>query len=201
MAIGGLLTRLAVLQAALETVYNTPQSVGDNDGFLISNPTFTIKPNVLERNFVRNDLSPMPIIIGRKVASMTFETELRSNGVSNTGPSAVPALITRLFQACGYAITSNYGPAVKGPYDAGTFPTEVDWDVVGGGATADGVWTAGTEPTDGQTVIVGNKTYTFKTVLTNTDGFVLIGGSAANAALNLVAAVNLAAGGGTTYAA
>ena len=48
---------------------------------------FTVKPNVLERNFVRNDLSPMPFIIGRKIASMEFETELRGNGLQNSGLS------------------------------------------------------------------------------------------------------------------
>ena len=117
-----LLTRKAVLQAALETVFNTPQSVGVNDGFLISNPMFSIQPNVLERNFVRNDLSPMPIIIGRKLAKMEFETELRSNGLSNLGLSANAPLITRLFQACGYTMTQNPGPCVIGPYDFGHEP-------------------------------------------------------------------------------
>ena len=67
-----LLTRLAVVQAAIETVYATPASVGVNDGLLVSDPKFMVKPNVLERNFVRQDLSPMPIIIGRKVASIEF---------------------------------------------------------------------------------------------------------------------------------
>ena len=86
-----LLTRKAVLQGAMETSYKSPASVGVNDGFLISNPAFTIKPNVLERNFVRNDLSPMPFIIGRKLASMEFETELRGNGLQNSGlASATP---------------------------------------------------------------------------------------------------------------
>jgi hypothetical protein len=45
------------------------------------------------------------------------------------------------------------------------------------------------------------KTYTLQTVLTNTDGNVLIGASAAATLANLVAAITLGAGAGTTYAA
>ncbi len=53
---------------------------------------------------------------------------------------------------------------------------------------------------DTQTVTLGNKVYTFQTVLTNVDGNVLIGADAAASLDNLKAAVNLSAGAGTTYA-
>jgi hypothetical protein len=196
-----LLTRKAVLQAAMESVYNTPQAVGVNDGFLISNPMFTIKPNVLERNFVRNDLSPMPIIIGRKIASMEFETELRSNGNSNTAASMVPALITRLFRACGYALTSNRGPVVKGPYDSGTYPVEITWTPVGAGATASDVFTATAQFATGDIVHIGSKAYTFQASLTNVDGNVWIGANEAAGLANLMNAANLGPGAGIAYAA
>jgi hypothetical protein len=55
--------------------------------------------------------------------------------------------------------------------------------------------------TDTQTVVVGGKTYTTQTTLTNVDGNVLIGASAAATLANLKAAINLEAGAGTTYAA
>lgn len=58
-----------------------------------------------------------------------------------------------------------------------------------------------TAPADGSTVVVDGKTYTFQTTLTNVDGHVAIGGSAAAALTNLKAAINLSAGAGTTYAA
>jgi len=47
-----------------------------------------------------------------------------------------------------------------------------------------------TIPTDGDTVTIGTKTYTFKTTLTPTEGQVLIGGSAAKALDNLRDAIN-----------
>jgi len=53
---------------------------------------------------------------------------------------------------------------------------------------------------NGETVTLGPKTYAFQTVLTNVDGNVLIGATASDSLDNLVAAVNLSAGAGTTYA-
>lgn len=56
------------------------------------------------------------------------------------------------------------------------------------------------QPTDGQTVTINGKVYTFQTALTNTDGHILIGIDAETSLDNLVAAINLASGAGTSYA-
>ena len=58
-----------------------------------------------------------------------------------------------------------------------------------------------TTSADTQTCTIGGKVYTFQTTLTDVDGNVLIGANVTAMAANLVAAINLAAGGGTTYAA
>lgn len=50
------------------------------------------------------------------------------------------------------------------------------------------------------TVVVGSRTYTFETVLTNVNGNVLVGATAADSINNLIAAINLGSGAGTTYA-
>ena len=68
-------------------------------------------------------------------------------------------------------------------------------------ARASGTLTSTGVFTDTQTVVVGGKTYTTQTVLTNVDGNVLIGASAAATLANLKAAINLEAGAGSTYAA
>jgi hypothetical protein len=54
---------------------------------------------------------------------------------------------------------------------------------------------------DNETVTIDTKVYTFQPVLTNVDGNVLIGASAAATIVNLVAAVTLGSGSGTLYAA
>lgn len=60
---------------------------------------------------------------------------------------------------------------------------------------------------NGETVVVGGKTYTFKDTLTNTDGFVHVGSDLEGSIKNLAAAINLsnagesAVGAGTDYAA
>jgi len=50
------------------------------------------------------------------------------------------------------------------------------------------------------TVTIGAKVYTFQTTLTNVDGNVKRGANAAASIVNLVAAINLGTGAGTTYA-
>lgn len=67
---------------------------------------------------------------------------------------------------------------------------------------ATGTLTIATNPTDGDTVVIGSKTYTFQDTLTNVDGHVKIGASAAASQVNLVHAINLNGGtSGTDYAA
>lgn len=55
--------------------------------------------------------------------------------------------------------------------------------------------------TDTQTVVVGGKTYTTQTTLTNVDGNVFIGADAATTLQNLYDAINLTGTAGTQYAA
>ena len=126
-----LLTRRAVVRAQVESSYGTTASLTGNDGVLVANPQFSVAPNVLERNFVRADLGPLAFIIGRKIAKMEFETELRGNGLSNSGLSSDLPIIGRLMRACGYARTqSGAGDSMLlGPYPIGDEATEVTWAV------------------------------------------------------------------------
>lgn len=58
-------------------------------------------------------------------------------------------------------------------------------------------------PSNGQTVVIANKTYTWKNSVTggnDVDGFVNIGSDVDDSLDNLVAAINLASGAGTAYA-
>lgn len=66
--------------------------------------------------------------------------------------------------------------------------------------TAAGTLTLSANVGNNETVTIGTKVYTFQTALTDVDGNVLIGAAATNSIDNLIAAINLAAGAGTTYA-
>ena len=74
-------------------------------------------------------------------------------------------------------------------------PTAVTLTAASGVLTSTGVFT------NTQTVVVGGKTYTTQTTLTNVDGNVLIGASAAATLQNLYDAINLSGTAGTQYAA
>lgn len=63
-----------------------------------------------------------------------------------------------------------------------------------------GILTLSANVSNTETVTTGTKTYTFQTSLTDTDGNVLIGATASDSIDNLIAAINLGAGAGTTYA-
>ena len=192
-----LLTRKSVVQAALETTYKTPAAVGVNDGLLVNNPTFSIRPNVLERNFVRNDLSPMPIIIGRKIATMEFETELRGNGLENSGNLSDAPMIARLFQACGYALSGFKGATTIGPFAVGDEADSVAWAATSG-SKATQTFTSTANFQNGDTVTIDGFVYTMKTAIT-AQNHVLIGANAAASLANLVAAAMGGAGVGLTY--
>jgi len=73
-------------------------------------------------------------------------------------------------------------------------------DPSAGAVAAQGTLTMDTQPSDGDTYTIGSKTYTFQTTLTDVDGNVNIGGTLAQAKLNLVAAIDLSGVAGTDYA-
>jgi hypothetical protein len=66
---------------------------------------------------------------------------------------------------------------------------------------ATGTLTAAANAADTETVTIGGKVYTFQDTLTNVDGNVKVGATAADSLANLSAAINLGSGAGTLYAA
>ncbi|QIG76986.1 hypothetical protein EVC30_158 [Rhizobium phage RHph_Y1_11] len=107
-----LLSTTATLQAAMESVYGTPASVGNTDAVLVEEPQFTVDVQTLDRNFLTANLSPKAIINGRKIAGMTFTLELRGNNKEQSGLSADAPIISRLFRACGFALTASAAKSV-----------------------------------------------------------------------------------------
>jgi hypothetical protein len=113
-----LLKRKATLLANLEDVYGTPVPLGLTDAVLCSNPTFSTDPNLLERDFTSDTLSPQAHIIGRMMTKVEFETELRSNNKAQSGIPADAPIIADLFQACGFRLTGATTPTLHGPFQA-----------------------------------------------------------------------------------
>jgi hypothetical protein len=100
-----MLTKKAVVLAKPETVPGTDAlPVQALDAILVSEPDYTIDPNVLERDFVANDLSKFEHIIGRKLASLTFQTEFRGNGLQQSGVITDVPKIGTLLRGCGFGL-------------------------------------------------------------------------------------------------
>lgn len=90
-------------------------------------------------------------------------------------------------------------------YAAGLIDPTVHPTIIHGSAvtkaSAAGTLTFTANASNGETVTIGGKIYTFQTTLTNVDGNVHIGGSTAASVTNLIEAINAGAGAGTDYAA
>lgn len=69
------------------------------------------------------------------------------------------------------------------------------------GVRAQGTLTMDTQPSDGDTITIDSKTYTWQATLTDADGNIYIGADLAGAQANLVAAMDLTGTAGTDYAA
>lgn len=114
----------AVLLAKIESSFRTDASPSaSTDAFLIGSPDFNLDINQLQRNNVRDDLSPLATVSGRKVASLTFTHEVRNNG--NTTGTTAPR-VGALLRGCGMAQTQvtgasgTIGTATAGGSNTGT---------------------------------------------------------------------------------
>jgi len=128
-----LLTRRAVLQCAIESSYRVPATVGVDDAIYVEDPDYSVDPNLLERNFARDDLSPLPNIVGRRQASIKFTTELKGNGKQQSGMVFDAPIIARLFRACGYSLTGMSSPETTRIFPVGSHPTDVTWEIANHG--------------------------------------------------------------------
>lgn len=107
-----LLTRRAVVLAKIETTYNVDAvPVAATNAILVENPDYKIDVSMLDRDFTRADLDMLPSTTGRKLASMTFTHEWRSNGRSHSGLIADAPNLGKLLRGCGFAEAAIAGTA------------------------------------------------------------------------------------------
>lgn len=99
-----ILTQRALVLAEIEATFGVdPIPDPSTDAFLVAEPDFSVDITEILRNFARQSISPLPVAAGRKIASMTFTHEVRSNGSFD---GSTPPRLGVLLRACGFAETA-----------------------------------------------------------------------------------------------
>lgn len=92
-----------LMLAAIEDTFNEAQTLNAaTDAFEVIAPEVNPDITSQRRAVLSNSLSPFESLVTRKVGSMTFQLEVKSNG--NTAGS-VPPRVGRLLRACGFQQT------------------------------------------------------------------------------------------------
>lgn len=141
---------------------------------------------------------------GFRIKNTTPATVLVKHGIGVNGQTPVTVDLTKgetlklLKRNKGAAWVTASGPTLA---IRGLFAKQIGFDIRQNTQATAVLTSDTTNVSNGDTVTVGSKVYTFQTALTNVDGNVLIGANAAASLANLAAAATLGAGSGTTYAA
>lgn len=112
--LGGLLSKRALVLAKVESATGvdalpTPAL----NAITVQSPEPTTDIQVLERDFVSNDLSPFEFQIGRIVGGMEFTMYVGGNGKQQSGLTADAPVLVDLFRACGYRLAEASGTAAS----------------------------------------------------------------------------------------
>lgn len=132
------LTRRTVVLIKKETTPGTdPVPSPTTDGLLVEAPDFTVDSTELERDFVRNDLSPIGYRTGRIIAHCKFMLEMRGNGQEQSGLIGNAPVWGRCLRGCGLSETAiptaafgNVG-SIRDMLTNGTSGIAVTWAVAG----------------------------------------------------------------------
>jgi len=103
-----MLTRRTVILAKVEGTYGVdPTPTASNDAILVSSPDIQTQGELHIRDYVREDLSPIGHVTGKKKVMVSFECELKGSGTAGTAPEYGP-----LLQACGLEETVSASTSV-----------------------------------------------------------------------------------------
>lgn len=95
---GRLVRRTAIL-AKVETVYGTDSvPTGAANAILVSNASFEINYNNVNRDLIRPYLGGSEQLVGTRFVQLQFDVELANSGTAGTAPAWAP-----LLRACGFA--------------------------------------------------------------------------------------------------
>lgn len=82
-----MLTRQTVIWVAKETTYGTDPAMTGANALLAYDVEFQSPGEKLERDVLRNTLTPLSHVIGLKESTLTFKTELKGAGLTGTVPT------------------------------------------------------------------------------------------------------------------
>lgn len=149
-----------------------------------------------------NGVSAMAINAETSADAKAFAKSLFANDVDAMWDAATATAVAANADMTGWSFRLR----IVNKSDAVTLPGAVVFDHTTTAAEtvavkATGTLTTSANPSDTNTVVIGGKTYTFQSSLTDVDGHVKIGASETATLLNLKNAINLGAGTpGTDYA-
>ncbi|MCD6459405.1 hypothetical protein J7L67_01905 [bacterium] len=93
-----MLVRKMQLAAKVEDIEGGLESLASVDAkFLVKDPNYSADMDIFEREIVRDTLSNLQSLTGKKSASLSFGLELRGSGSAGTAPQW-----SRLLKACGF---------------------------------------------------------------------------------------------------
>lgn len=104
-----MLTRRTVIEAIRETIYGTNPGYTGANTILAYDVEFDDKAEKLEREVLRDSLSPMPHVMGLKEVGLSFKTELKGPG--GTLVTSTPEL-QALIAGCGFDTGTINGTAM-----------------------------------------------------------------------------------------
>lgn len=103
-----MLTRREVIAAKVESSYKTDATPAAADAVYVINPSYGSEVNMIERSSgVKNSLAPFQDIFGGRLATISFEVEVKHSGTVDTAPE-----IGTLLRGCGFTETVNASTSV-----------------------------------------------------------------------------------------
>lgn len=106
-----MLVRKTVVLVKVESTYGVDASPTPSaNAILVKNVDIRPTGEVLDRDFLRSSLSPLPFVRGIKEVEVSFETELKGTGTAGSLPSW--GWEGTLFRACGMSETVTAGTSV-----------------------------------------------------------------------------------------
>lgn len=114
-----LIAQRALMVAKQEVTEGTAETLANTDGFLCYEPTFDEVTDIHDRDPIRNSLSPMTPVTGRRYGVMTFKIEVKGSGTAGTAPEWGKLMKFCKMTETVVAVTSvTYTPASTGDASA-----------------------------------------------------------------------------------